>query len=55
MEIEVDGTLLQDTSTTPPTTLLLEPGQSRDVKGSKIRVHAPKNQTVSTSGTYERL
>jgi len=46
IEIEVDGVV----DPTP-----LDPGQSRDVSGKKIRVHAPTGQTTSSDGTYERL
>jgi hypothetical protein len=45
IEIEVDGTVV-DT---------LDPGQSRDVKGAKIRVHAPTAQTGKSDGSYDRI
>jgi len=45
IEIEVDGTVIST----------IDPFQSQDVSGKKIRVHAPQPQVGPSSGSYERL
>ena len=45
IEVEVDGVVV----------VTLGPSQSQDVKGKKIRVHAPSTQTGPSTGSYERL
>jgi hypothetical protein len=52
MEIEVDG-VVQTNNATPPAADLLNPGQSRDVTGTKIRVHNPAGSTAAARGSYE--